>query len=882
MLRTIRSVCAADEARIGAKACDLAALVRQGIPVPEASVVPTDVFEAYLRRIGAWELAEQVARSGEARAAGRLRQTILTTLMTSAERESIEAEAARLGSLLAVRSSAIGEDGAENSFAGVHETVLSVAPCGVETAIRQCWASLYAEAGLAYRGGRGPAPGSMGVVVQRMLDPDVSGVLFTINPLNGSWREMVIESTWGLCEPLVSGRITPHWYLVRRPRRAPRPVERVLSRVRLHVVQQDLPELGSYLALSSDGPVERSVPAAQRHRATLDRASLMRLCRLGLKLERLRGEPLDIEWALAEGRFWILQARPITAVGGLRESSEGLWTRRFLGERWPQPATPLGWSIMEPILDAFIGYPTVQRDLLDGGRAMRLVHSRPYLNVTVFRHLAFKFPGAPPPRFMLELLPPGEVARWRGRHAAMPDLEVYRAILRVTFEEKRWRLFRWNPFTNHRAWEVFERELADALPELQRPAHSLEASIEQVDEQLEWVRRYVGVHVCSLLFANIWDQILEGLLASWLPEDAAHLGAALATCPPGNRTLETNEALHALASLATSSDLERLAEGKSGSAAFQEGLSAFLERFGHRATSSWEVFTPRYSDAPELLVPLLRARKLPGAEAPGILAQKQERAFRQAQRTLEAQVGGTARGSVLDIVVRLTRQYLLLRENQRFQFDYLLYALQSTLDRVGEELAARGCVARGEDIRFLTLPEVRALASGEDLEVLERIERRRQRWLADGEQQPPVFLRGDDAVASPGRSSRLEGLGISPGRARGRVRLVESLADGVRLQPGDILVARAVDPAWTPLFLTASAVVLEMGSRLSHGAVVAREYGVPAVVNLDGIVGRLRDGDDVTVDGTRGILWLHDEDSSGVKGGVDVGGQSGSDSRNLG
>ncbi len=852
-----------DVQQVGGKALQLGRLMAAGLPVPDGGVVPVARFERALRDGGLWRAAQAIAR-GDLDDAPALCSAIAALTWPSDERAEMVAAARRLGPKLAVRSSGVDEDGHHRSFAGQHHTALGVAPDAVPQAVLACWASLYTHHALAYRSGRGPRPGTLAVVIQPMVDPTCSGVMFTVNPLSGSWREMVVEAVWGLGEGLVSGQLAPHWYLVRRPRRLPQPVQRLWARVRLQVMQEDLPELPEYFVASDDGVVRRPTPDGLRHRRTLDRPALRRLCRLGLRVERTLGEPQDVEWGLdKQGRFVLLQARPITSGGTPRTRDDVLWTRRFIGERWPEPATPLGWSILRPILDSFIAYPATQAAYLGGGPALKLVNSRPYINTTVFRHLAFKLPGSPPPRFMLELVPPAEEQAWRTRFAVAPHLAVYASILRTTLQERRWQRFRWNPFTNALRWDQFVDRLQAELPALSRAPESPEDAIVRVNAQIGWIRDYCGIHVCSLLFANIFYQLLEGALGAWLPEQRAELMAHLATCPPGNLTVETNSALHALGQLATDADLELLAAGDppDPDRPFGVALDGFITRFGHRAEASWELMSPRWGRHPERLEPLLRAQRTVRAEAPDARAARQQEATAAAMHTLQhaAAGAGGAELTVLKGLVHYTRQYLLLRENQRFWFDRLLSATQETLLWLGAHAVEQGWLSDAGDIAYVSWDEVQGLVAStvEPDDISARVRARRTERQADLQREPPTFLVGDDPGEAPADAGRLQGLGISAGRARGRVRVLHRLADGVLLQPGEVLVTRAVDPGWTPLFLTASAVVLELGSVLSHGAVVAREYGVPAVVNLEGITSRLQDGQEVTVDGTRGMVWVH-------------------------
>jgi len=851
-----------DRAQVGGKALHLAQLAGRDLPVPPAAVVPVEVYQTALREAGLWDLAEQVHRDPGTEALDDLRDRLRSLPLPGLLHDALVRRARALGGRVAVRSSAAAEDGRERSFAGQHLTKLDVAAEAVPEAVRRVWASLYGTAAMAYRGGRGPSPGSLAVVLQRMVEPRVSGVLFTVNPLSGSWREMTVEATWGYAEGLVSGQVTPHWYLVRRPRRAPRPVQRVLNRVQLHLVQQDLPEIREqWIADGRGGLTRQATPSPLKYRPTLDRRTLLRLCRLGLKAEGVLGEPQDVEWAIDySGRLLLLQARPITTTGTPRARKDVLWTRRFIGERWPEPVTPLGWSLLAPVFEHFVAYPQTQSRYLGGGPALRVVHSRPYVNVSAFRHLAFKLPGAPAPRFMLELIPPREEWDWQRRFAVLPDLSVYWSFLRETALERRWRRFRWNPLTNDRHWETFHERLGVELVSLSRLPVSPQDGVRLVRAQRDLVRDYIGIHICSLLFANLFYQLLEAALANWAPEQAASLMRRLAVCPAGNRTLETNEALWELARVATEGELEALERGdlSTSNSRFGAALDEFLHRYGHRSHASWEIMARRWAQSPERLVPFLRAYQAADAEEPEARARRQGHDYQEALADLRDVVTGPER-VLVEVLLHYTRRYLLLRENQRFAFDRLLFAMQRNLLWMGAQFTAEGWLQDAEDIAYLTWDEVVGLAtqslSAEP--VGEWVARRRQKREDDARVEPPAFLHGDEGVAEAASGARLQGLGISPGRYRGRVRLIRSLAEGQRLEQGDVLVTRAVDPGWTPLLLTAGAVILEMGSRLSHGAVVAREYKVPAVVNIEGVARRLQDGQEVTVDGTRGVVWVH-------------------------
>ena len=776
----------------GGKGAALWRLAQRGVPVPGTWVLPPDAFRDFLRQAGLWEMAQR----GEHAA---LHARILT-----AEMPSFEGVAPRM----AVRSSALEEDGKVQSHAGQYESVLGVQQAGLADAVRRCWASYHGARAVAYRGGK-VTPGAMALLVQEMVDARTAGVMFTVNPVTGSWREMAVEAVWGLGEPLVGGLVVPDRYLVRRPRRTPGPVQAVLARTNLELASETVARQDRQLVVQGAGVAEGAADAPLARK--LPRDELYALCRLGLRAESVLGGPQDVEWVQDRaGRFWVVQSRPITTRQELPRGGGTLWTRRFVGERWPEGATPLGWSIVAPVLEHFVAYPATSARYLGGDPPLRRVGGHPYVNVTVFRHLAFKLPGGPPPRFMLDFFPPEEERRWVRRAAAPPDLRVYAAIFAETLRERRWRRFRWNPFGNWRAWDEFLAGLPPRLAALEAAAPEAALSI-----ATPLVRDYVKVHITSLLFANMAYEIVGPLV----PEETRPV---LLRAPAGTITAQVN------------AELWRLGHAPDDRAA----LAAFLAAHGHRSSASWEVFASRWAEDP---VGVLRLARL-AAEGPDPLA----RLAAEAEETRAALAA--LRDPTLRWAVGLTQTYLRLREEQRYHLDRVLFALKRKLVTLGARWFEDPA-----DVRFLVAGE---LDGALGVDELRRTAARRAAEPVDP--HPPDFLDGDEALAvAAGDAHRLQGLGISPGVVRGRVRVIRSPSEGDRLQPGEILVARATDPGWTPLFARAGGLVLELGGMLSHGAVVAREYRLPGVVNIPGVTTRLRDGVEVTIDGRGGVVWVH-------------------------
>jgi pyruvate,water dikinase len=819
--------------QFGGKAISLARMLQHHLPVPDAIVLPVEAMARFLSYNRLEKRASQALETASQRRLETLQKAILKAPLPPKLQSQVVAEARRLGlgqeqGGVAVRSSALGEDGSARSFAGQYASVLHVlSATALEDAIKTCWASWFSLQAVSLRK---DAPSlqttaGMAVLIQRQIHARCAGVLFTINPLTGSWREMVLEACWGQGEALVSGKVRPDRILLRRPRKTPKPVQRVLARVQVEALELELGGQTRALFPGSNGGLEWCDVRAPGDRV-LPEEDARRIGRVGLRAEALAQCPQDIEWAIDQrGVLVVLQSRPITASPPTR-GEQVLWTRRFFGERWMGLASPMGWSIVQEALHEFIAYPQTSARFFGGEPPTQLIRGRPYFNVSIFRHLLFKFPGAPPPRFLLEFLPQEEERRWLRRRAAPPSVSVYASIFRETFLEKRWQRFRWNPLTNPKAWEVFEGELQSALPGLMDPGGDSEVQLERAEILL---REYIKIHICSLLFANIFYQLCEGSLP---PE----LRQSLLRCPVENKTQRVNRDLYALS--------------KGGDKA------AFLAAHGHRASSaSWEIFTTRWAEDPQALERLIKPYESGVLSDPEQLGLEQAALSRDAMKQLRASARSVP-GWIQVKAVGLTRRYLQLREDQRYVFDSLLFAMKGILQRRGEALLGSG----GKKwVQFLTKEELAAVASGNlsPPKAVKVARARREEWIQfEKTTAPPTFLSGDEELEVGTKTPRLNGLGISSGTHTGPARIVSSPEMAASFQPGDILIATATDPGWTPLFLVAGAVVLELGSMLSHGAVLAREYGLPAVVNVPDLLSRVVEGQIITVDGTRGVVWL--------------------------
>jgi len=842
-----------DAMLMGSKAARLARLARAGLPVPEGFCLGPQAFWQSLRRLGITQPGDRTQACLEA----------LRSVALSPEIEAAVADALRrLGNgPFAVRSSALDEDAADLSFAGQYQSLLNLEGlAGVLVAIRETWASYFDARVETYRSARGDEAGrgGMAVLVQRMVDARRSGILFTVNPLNGSRRELTIEASLGLCEDLASGNVHPDQWVCRRPHRS-------RTAQGLEILEK--------------------TPAPGRAEPLMQDYEVLALAQMGLRIESMLGGPQDIEWSLdGRGELWLLQSRPITSLEKSltrQRRSRLLWTQRFSGERWTQQASPLGWSVIQPVLHHFIHWEEASQRYLHDSAPTMLYRGAPYFNISIFRHLVFRLPGMAPIQFLLEFFPPDEQEELRRRRLYLPNLGLVGSIMKQVVRERRWRRYKFNFLTNHKAWERFvPRFLAD-LEQLDDRFETTDVGLREYRKARDLVYEYVEIHLLSLLFANVFYQLLGTSLRRWVGDHDHQLRAALTSAPSENRTVEGHKALWKLAGLAqqipaidaalTSSnelpDLDELAGLQDGQP-FVDALGDFLDEFGHRSAASWEIFATRWSEDPQVVLQMIAGYLQGGIHTdPYLNEERHQQAYLAALERLEGQLRSTPLQKVLPwkagasrALLEMTQVYMRLRENQRFHYDQLLFKIKRILLRIGELLADQGKLEAPADIVLLEIDEIRQLAHGAlpTETARERIARRRDEARRDEVAEHPEFLVGEGMPVPSDLDERrvLTGMGISPGRITGKVRVLRDLRESRKLERGDILVTRATDPGWTPLFLTAGGLVMELGSLLSHGAVVAREYALPAVVNVANATRRLHDGQEIALDGAKGMIYI--------------------------
>lgn len=871
----------------GGKAAQLGELISAGFAVPAGFCVTTTAYanisasaglDALLATLSAVPLTDT---ERQAELAASLRTAILQTPIpsdiTSALMEAYGALVQGEIVPVAVRSSATAEDLPDASFAGQQETILNVV--GMEAlldAVRHCWASLWTDRAVSYRATHSIDPQSvrLAVVVQRMVEAQVAGVLFTANPLTGKRRQAVVDANPGLGEAVVSGATSPDHFVV--------------NTITGEIIERRLGDKQLLIQAVAGGGTQRIEQEAQANTACLTGTQIRLLAALGDRVEVHFRVPQDIEWALdATGQPWLLQARPITTLFPLPSNAPAtdevlrVYLCFTVQQGTERPFTPMGISAMRVLASAivtFLGFPS--RDPLHGPQFITEVASRIFLDVTGALRSSFG-------RTMLSnMMAQAEV------HAAaifqqlstdqrlsivktrrLPFiLTIGRVFVRTRLPWYLLQALLWPATAHKRLLGLTDRlRAATSVPATTGPGASVIAVERLFFDTLPRLLSGTAPVMLGGMGTSTLASKLLGELASEDERQVVMRGLR------GNPTTEMNLALWALAqavqadpptaALVQNTPAAQLSDAyHSGSLspALQRGLAQFLATYGHRSVNELDMGMPRWSENPTylfgVLASYLQLRDI--AQAPDRQFQRaaEDAAAMLAELTRRAHRASPVRGLLVGFFLRRARALGGLREMPRFALALLLAQARTLLWPVGNALVQAGRLDHAADIFFLSLREVHAALDGVDFRGIVR-ERRTQYDQELTRRRVPLVLLSDgttpaiESASPPLTDHVLRGTPASPGQVTAPARIILD-PHAAQLARGEILVAPSTDPGWTPLFLTAGGLVMETGGAMSHGAIVAREYGIPAVVGVAGAIERVRTGQSITVDGSRGTVTL--------------------------
>ncbi|MBI3790043.1 MAG: phosphoenolpyruvate synthase [Gemmatimonadetes bacterium] len=890
------------DAECGGKAANLARLDALGMAVPPWFCVAATHFDQVRNALG----LEALARRGASDAAveADVRERLRAACFPDSLRAEIAEQLRQLGladALVAVRSSGLEEDGATHSFAGQFESVLGVR--GVDAvceAVTRCWASAYGARHRAYRrhaGLEGAAP-RMAVVIQQLVAADCAGVAFSRNPLAPlDVAHAIVESVWGLGEGLVSGAVDADRFVVHRTS---------------YEVQRTVADKASAFVTAPDGGA-RAVPLdlARLERASLTDAQARSVAALALRLEHAFGAPQDCEWAFADGRLWLLQARPITALppAALFDPAIGgampvIWDNANIIESYAGVTTPLTFSHVSRCYRAvyvqFCRVMGVSEAVIAANEPMfrnmlGLVRGRVYYNLVNWYRLLALLPGVAHSRGFMETMMgvrqglTAELARLFDDALAAPPLPWWRRATVAVVTA--WRVLRARALNR-----AFLARMAHVVRPLQdadlasRPLSDLLALYDRLDREIlqRWQAPIVTDFRCLLAFG-----LLKSLTVRWLDAaDAPSLQNDL-LCGDGSLlSVEPTRRLLAIAHgiergdagfrqrvlAATPAQFQRMLKRREAPAT-SDAFARFIADFGFRCADELKLESPDLHDDPTFALATIQQYVRDGAPARTGDGAAEARIRAAAESRVRATLRGPRRW-VYRAVLAWARRAVRDREQLRFERTRVFGVSRRIFRAIGLRLSQLGAIAQPDDVFYLGIEELFAWHEGRALtaDLRPTIAARRaefegyrrtaappDRLLTRGPASgmmahPAVLAAGDllvrEAAAASADASRLTGTPCSPGVVEGVVRVARTIAEAQGIA-GEILVTERTDPGWVPLFPSCAGLVVERGSLLSHSAVVARELGLPTIVGVTGRpLERLRTGQRIRMDATRGEITI--------------------------
>jgi pyruvate,water dikinase len=849
--------------RVGGKGASLARMMAAGLPVPPGFHITTDAYRCFVEEnhLGDGILSAAVqAHANDPAALDRASEQIQSLIaqgkiplgIGGAIRQWYGALGADVP--VAVRSSATAEDLPGMSFAGQLDSYLNIRGGDeVIEAVKRCWASLWTGRAIGYRERQGirQEDVSMAVVVQQLVSAEAAGVAFTANPMTGALDELMINAAWGLGEAIVSGRVTPDTIVIDKKTGA--------------IASQDIAEKEVMTVRLPEGTREEPVPAGKRKQAALTEAHAAELTRLGVEIEQLYGQPMDIEWAMCDGRIYVVQARPVTALPEYRAALDwkipragARYFRQSVAELLPEPLSPLFATLALPLWNE-----ATQQMMLEalgpGCASMELltIHDYAYyempLNARQTVGLLFGF-----------LMRTRTLVRlWRGAVTHWAD-DV-------------------RPHYAQAAGEWTGRDLASTpSPELLAGARRIAAA---AASYYVCVQLVLGPPVVSeALFTAAYGLLIKRksdppALTFLLGFDSAPILAEkslydLAMWARGDGELAAYLARTSAKEIAAAyeSQAAPIADAENWRE-FCARLAEHLNRFGH-AVYDLDFAKSVPADAPASLLETLKYFVAGKGRSPYDRQGEAVSAREKAAASLLARLGWLRR-RLFQSVLGWAQRSAHLREDSLADVGLGWPVLRRILREVGRRIVVAGAIAERDDVFWLKWDELqeaaRLLDAGRPVEDYRRaIAERREAWQREHVVTPPVLLplKGGARILGldlsnmmPSRSEQaagntIKGIGASPGKVTGPACVIHGPEEFDQMKPGDILVAKITTPAWTPLFALASGIVTDVGGPLSHSSIVAREYGVPAVLGTGVATQRIHSGQEIAVDGNGGIVTM--------------------------
>lgn len=777
----------------------------------------------------------------------------------------------------AVRSSAVDEDGKQHSFAGQFQTFLHVQTSQIEEKIKAVWQSAVSERVLSYRRENNLSQQlGMAVIVQEMVDADVSGVAFGIDPVSGDKHQKVISSLYGLGEGLVSGELDADTF-----------------RVKADEIEVELAAKKTAFVKSKDGSgiTQVEVDPSRHTQQSLSPGKIQEVVAVLDKLEKAFGSPQDVEFAYKDEKLYLLQSRPITTQNQNSTDDESgeyiLWDNSNIIESYPGVTTPLTFSFIEKMYERvyrqFVGILGVREKEIDEhqevfANTLGLVRGRVYYNLLSWYKMLAMVPGySLNAEFMENMMGVKErfelkedyrmskgLARWRIVSMVFNMLWLMRKLPQ---ERKRFLAHLNQVMTDYKGLDF----RAMSASEIVKHYKTFEETL-----LLKWKAPLIND-----FFAMIWFGLLQKQTAKLCPDqpnihnDLLCGSQDIISVEPIHKTMaiaklvsKNPEALEAFKNTEPEELWRQLEDGTFPQ--IHQAICDYIDRFGDRCVGELKLETLSYSQVPSQFVKVVQSYVKQGLSSNAKNESASANLEDELRKAAENSVSKHLKGKELkrwwfNLTLRKARDLVSNRENLRYERTRGFGMVRHMFSALGEELEWNGHLENARDVFYLKLHEIKQLEDLEfPIEWKETVKRRKAEFARYSKQPSPeerFFTLGhnftDSFIYSKEKLEPIEGdlkgIGCCPGRIQAKVQVVENPNDIDSLN-GDILITSSTDPGWVTLFPTASAIIVERGSLLSHSAIVSREMGIPCIVSVTGLLRSLKTGDEVLMDGSTGEI----------------------------
>ncbi len=861
-------------ALVGGKGANLGELSRiDGIRVPEVFCVTTEAYKRIIAQTAEYEtllghlsLLKVEDRERIREISGKIRSAIEGTAIAKEIDEAVTSHLTSENNAYAVRSSATAEDLPTASFAGQQDTYLNI--IGKEAILKhisKCWASLFTERAVIYRMQNGFDHNKvyLSVVIQKMVFPEVAGIMFTADPITSHRKVVSIDASFGLGEALVSGLVDADIYKVQEGTI----VSKKIATKKLAIY-----------ALKEGGTKEQHVGPDQQNRQTLTDEQILQLEKTGRRIEAYFGRPQDIEWCLYEGQFSIVQSRPITTLYPVPKVNNGK-NHVYMSLGHQQMMTdvmkPLGMSFFPIWLNKLSSNPIVEA----GGRLYMDVSHELASPMAAKVFVSQNGPGSADTLIQKAL---SNVLKRKEYIKSLPRGKTTLGLSGGTTGQMVAGLLK--------AIKIYRKNDADLMQKMIAKNDARTQDVAQRingksgGELFDFILQDMDEAFKTIVLDNYGVGLVWFYASSWLSKnmkkwlDEKSIIDVLSQGVSNNVTTEMGLELLDVADVVRPypavleyfqhadddtffEELEKLEGGKVVGGAIRQ----YLRKYGVRCPGEMDITRARWVEQPTLLLPVIinNIKHFESGAHKSIFEQKRLEAEQKGQELIsrvERLPGGKRKAKKTKKMIRVFRNLVVFREYPKYAMMQRFYVYKQALKKEAALLAQKSVIQESEDIYYLTLEELRQVASTYQLDY-SIITKRKKEYEVFEKLTPPRVMTSDGEIITGEYDTgeipkgALIGVPVSSGTIEGRARIVLKLEEA-NIEEGDILVTAFTDPSWTALFVSIKGLVTEVGGMMTHGAVVAREYGLPAVVSVENATRLIKDGQRIRVNGTKGYVEI--------------------------